>query len=150
MYYKDYFDEIKNRVVTGVRLKKENQVLHIQIQEGVLGERGSIDASTLSWKKIDNFTILDEDVRAGRDYHTIMWEKRAIDLDDLEAPGDHLLTGLRFRLVGTHLNLEIRMTPFNFTTGALVVEKTQWHSHDNTEASDVIDLDGETRSATKR
>uniref|UniRef100_A0ABD2XDZ5 Uncharacterized protein n=1 Tax=Trichogramma kaykai TaxID=54128 RepID=A0ABD2XDZ5_9HYME len=143
-------DIYANKVVTGVRMKKENQVIHIQIQQGTLGARGFIDPETVAWKKIDNYTIIDDDVKAGIDYHTIMWEKRAVDLDDLEAPSDHLLTGLRFRTIGAHLNLEIMMTPFNFTTGKLVPEKSQWHSQDTTDASDQIDLDGEMQQATKR
>ncbi|XP_014222968.1 uncharacterized protein LOC106649836 isoform X2 [Trichogramma pretiosum] len=143
-------DIYANKVVTGVRMKKENQVIHIQIQQGTLGPRGFIDPETVAWKKIDNYTIIDDDVKAGIDYHTIMWEKRAVDLDDLEAPSDHLLTGLRFRTIGAHLNLEIMMTPFNFTTGKLVPEKSQWHSQDTTDASDQIDLDGEMQQATKR
>lgn len=129
---------------------KENQIIHIQIKEGVLKERGIIDSNTAAWKKIDNYTIFDPDVKSGIDYHTIMWEKRAIDLDDLDAPADHLLTGLRFRLIGAHLNLEIRMTPFNFTSGKLFPEKSLWHSHDTTENSEVYDLNGEIRQVKKR
>ena len=133
-----------------MRLKKENQIIHIQIQEGVLLSRGIIDANTVSWKKIDNYTIIDPNVKPGVDYHTIMWEKRAMDLDDLDSPADHLLTGLRFRLVGAHLNLEIQMTPFNFSTGQLIKEKSLWHSHDTTDASESYDLNGETRQGKKR
>ncbi|XP_023247290.1 uncharacterized protein LOC106645091 isoform X2 [Copidosoma floridanum] len=138
-------DVSKNMVVTGVRLKKVNQVVHIQIQEGRLMPHGNIDATSVVWKPVDNYTIVDAGVRSGIDYHTIMWEKRAVDLDDLDAPEDHLMTGLRFRLVGAHLNLEIRVTPFNFSTGELAGEKSLWHSHDATEASEVYDYNGETR-----
>ncbi|XP_014216345.1 uncharacterized protein LOC106645091 isoform X3 [Copidosoma floridanum] len=143
-------DVSKNMVVTGVRLKKVNQVVHIQIQEGRLMPHGNIDATSVVWKPVDNYTIVDAGVRSGIDYHTIMWEKRAVDLDDLDAPEDHLMTGLRFRLVGAHLNLEIRVTPFNFSTGELAGEKSLWHSHDATEASEVYDYNGETRVTTKR
>lgn len=133
-----------------MRFKKVNQIIHVQIQEGKLLERGKIDPNSVAWKPIDNYTILDTGVRVGVDYHTIMWEKRAVDLDDLDSPEDHLLTGIRFRLVGTHLNLEIRVTPFNFTSGELFKEKSLWHSHDATEASESYDLNGETRITTKR
>ncbi|KAJ8687401.1 hypothetical protein QAD02_023195 [Eretmocerus hayati] len=141
----------KNKVVTGVRMKKVNQIIHIQIQEGKLLPRGFIEPSSVSWKKIDNYTIYDSNVKSGVDYHTIMWEKRAVDLDDLDAPADHLLTGLRFRVIGTHLNLEIMMTPFNFTTGALMIERSMWHSHDATDASEAsYNLDGEVRQLERR
>lgn len=76
-----------------MRLKKVNQIIHIQIQEGKLAQRGEIDDSTISWQPINNFTILDRDIINGRDFHTLSWEKRAIDLDDLIAHEEHLLTG---------------------------------------------------------
>ena len=34
-------------------------------------------------------------------------------------------TGVRFRLIGTHLHFEIRVTSFNFTTG-LLMDKSTW------------------------
>lgn len=65
------------------------------------------------------------------------WDKRAIDLDDLIAPNSHVVTGLRFRVIGSHLNLEIRVTEANFTTGRLVEPESTsfWKSNDNTESS---------------
>lgn len=40
-------------------------------------------------------------------------------------------------MVGAHLNFEIRVTPFNFTTGSLIKpkEKSKWMSNDQTEFS---------------
>jgi hypothetical protein len=48
-----------------------------------------------------------------------------------------LLSGVRFRRVGTHLNLEIMVTPLNFTAGTLDKphQKSVWHGNDNTDAS---------------
>ena len=42
---------------------------------------------------------------------------------------------MRYRLVGAHLNFEIRITPFNFTTGFLIrpMEKSTWLSNDATD-----------------
>lgn len=131
-------------------MKKENQIVHIQIQEGVLLPRGNINVSTLSWKPIDNYTIFDNNVSNGVDYHTIMWEKRALDLDDLVPPLGHLLTGLRFKVLGSHLNLEIQATPFKFTTGSLVKEKSRWYANDNTDANEVYDIDGDVHQLKKR
>ncbi|KAK0086908.1 hypothetical protein PV325_002210 [Microctonus aethiopoides] len=130
-------DVENNKVITGLRLVKENQIIHIQIQEGKLLERGMIDNKKISWKPVDNYARTDVGVVNGRDYHTLTWEHRAIDLDDLFADDEHLLTGVRFRMVGAHLNFEIRVTPFNFTTGLLIKpsEKSKWMSNDQTEFS---------------
>lgn len=36
---------------------------------------------------------MDPHVKNGIDYHTMVWEKRALDLDNLLSLQDHLLTG---------------------------------------------------------
>jgi len=43
--------------------------------------------------------------------------------------------GIRFRMVGSRLNLEIMVTPFNFTSGLLIQpeEKSFWYSNDVTD-----------------
>lgn len=124
------------RVVTGLRFQKDNRIIHIQIQDGVLMPRGTIDQSTLQWKRISNFSLLDRGIRNGIDYHTMSWERRAIDLDDLIAPPSHLVTGLRFRMVGTHMNLEMRQTEFDFASGKLDLDTPSvWKSNDNTDSS---------------
>lgn len=122
--------------MVGVRLKKVNKIIHIQIKEGTLLPQGAIDPESIFWKAIDDYTILDRNVKDGTDYHTITWERRAMDLDDLVPPPDHLLTGMRFKLLGAHLNLEIHATPFNFTTGTLMKEKSRWYANDNTDANE--------------
>ncbi|XP_018339502.1 PREDICTED: uncharacterized protein LOC108746909 isoform X1 [Trachymyrmex septentrionalis] len=132
-------DISNNKVITGIRLKKINQIIHIQIQEGQLLPRGGINESTIEWQPVDAFSIMDSHIRNGVDYHTIVWEKRAVDLDDLSAVPDHLLTGVRFRMVGSRLNLEIMITPFNFTSGSLIrpEEKSFWHSNDVTDRTEL-------------
>ncbi|KAL6258400.1 hypothetical protein P5V15_010358 [Pogonomyrmex californicus] len=132
-------DVSKNRVITGMRLKKVDKVIYIQIQEGELLPRGAINTSTIEWQSIDAFSVSDTHVKDGIDYHKIVWEKRALDLDDLLSPQDHLLTGIRFRMVGSRLNLEIMITPFNFTSGSLLQpeEKSFWHSNDVTERTEL-------------
>ncbi|CAK1579900.1 unnamed protein product [Parnassius mnemosyne] len=127
-------DVKNNKVVTGVRLVKHGRVFHLQISEGTLGERGTITPS--SWVPIQKFDPNEPGVREGVDYHTLTYEKRAIDLDDLDSPIGHVLTGVRFRIIGAHLHFEIRSTPFNYTTGRLSPEKSLWISNDNTEGAE--------------
>ncbi|XP_012541397.2 uncharacterized protein LOC105839550 isoform X2 [Monomorium pharaonis] len=132
-------DISNNKVITGIKLMKINQVIHIQIQEGQLLPRGEINSTTIDWQPVDAFSVMDSNVRSGVDYHTIIWEQRALDLDDLTSSQDHLLTGIRFRMVGSRLNLEIKITPFNFTSGLLVQpdEKSFWHSNDVTDRTEL-------------
>jgi len=55
---------------------------------------------------------MDSHIRNGVDYHTIVWEKRALDLDDLLAVPDHLLTGnSKLILVNTYI---LRICNANF------------------------------------
>ncbi|XP_063233329.1 uncharacterized protein LOC134537042 isoform X1 [Bacillus rossius redtenbacheri] len=130
-------DVENNMVVTGLRFVKDNRVIHLQIQEGALLPHGEINETSLSWRPVDDYRISDSDVHNGEDYHTLSWEQRAIDIDDLMVPAGHVLTGVRFRRVGTHMNLEIMATPINFTEGILIQpkEKSLWHANDNTDAS---------------
>lgn len=133
-------DVANNKVITGIRLRKVKQIIHMQIQEGVLLPRGHINSTTLVWKPIDEFSILDANVKNGVDYHTLAWERRGLDLDDLVGPENYLLTGVRFRTLGSRLNLEIRVSPFKYETGKLVkpLEKSYWHSSDVTERTELL------------
>lgn len=133
-------DISKNKVITGIKLKKINQIIHIQIQEGQLLPRGAINVSIVEWQPVDAFSVMDSNAKSGVDYHKLVWEKRALDLDDLLPPQDHLLTGIRFRMIGSRLNLEIMATPFNFTSGLLTQpeKKSFWHSNDITDRTELI------------
>lgn len=124
------------RVVTGLRFRKINRIIHLQVQEGTLMERGLINDTTLKWKEMSEYRLLDRGIKNGLDYHTLGWDRRSIDLDDLIAPQKHVCTGVRFRVVGTHLNLEMRVTEIDFTNGKLIEpEKSYWISNDNTDIS---------------
>lgn len=120
--------------MTGVRFYKENRIIYLQIQEGRLLPRGRIDTKTIRWVPVEYMDILGKGVRDGRDYHTLAWDRREVDLDDLTAPAGHVVvslkfimfvgpsfrqfsfqqTGVKFRVVGRHLNLEIRVSELNF------------------------------------
>lgn len=55
--------------------------------------RGAINVSIVEWQPVDAFSVMDSNAKSGVDYHKLVWEKRALDLDDLLPPQDHLLTG---------------------------------------------------------
>lgn len=126
-----------NKVVTGLRFIKKNRIIHLQIQEGELMMRGNINPDTVAWKPVDGYDLRGRGIKNAVDFHTMAWDKRAIDLDELVADEGHCVTGVRFRIVGTHLNLEIRVTEINFIEGKLVNPETSsiWISNDNTDVS---------------
>lgn len=74
-----------------MRFVKQNRIIHLQLQEGQLMERGKINASTVRWIPVEDYTIYDKGVREGVDYHTLAWDRRDIDLDDLEAFAKHVV-----------------------------------------------------------
>ncbi|XP_074027669.1 uncharacterized protein [Leptinotarsa decemlineata] len=126
-----------NRVVTGLRFVKNNRIIHLQIQEGKLLPRGNIDINTVHWVPIKEFKITDRKVYNGQDYHTFTWEKRAVDLDDLEADEGYVLTGVRFKEIGSHLNFEIYVSKFDFDTGKLINPQSTsvWKDNTNTDSA---------------
>ncbi|VEN36573.1 unnamed protein product [Callosobruchus maculatus] len=124
-----------NSVVTGLRFVKHNRIIHIQIQEGKLQPRGNIDPETIKWKPVEDYKITDKNIQSGKDYHTMSWEKRAFDLDDLEGDEGYILTGVRFKEIGSHLNFEIYLTKFDFEKGKLIPQSSIWKDNPNTDSS---------------
>lgn len=45
----------------------------------------------------------------GNHYKKLSFEDRSIDLDKLEGPKDHIVSGVRFRMLGSHINLEVKL-----------------------------------------
>lgn len=125
------------RVVTGLRFVKHNRIIHLQIQEGKLLPRGNIDLTTVHWVPVEDYKITDKNTINGQDYHTLTWEKRAVDLDDLVADDGYVVTGVRFKMIGSHLNFEIYITPFDFETGQLIdpATKSLYKDNPNTDSS---------------
>lgn len=124
--------------MTGLRFVKQNRIFHLQIQEGELLPRGIVNQSTLEWKPVEKYNVFDRHVKNGVDYHKLSYEKRTIDLDDVDTDDNSfVVTGVRFRVVGTHLNLEAYYSEFDFRTGQLIRPEynSYWKSNDNTDVS---------------
>ncbi|KQS30547.1 uncharacterized protein LOC6551613 isoform X2 [Drosophila erecta] len=131
-------DVKRNRVVTGLRFVKQNRIFHLQIQEGELLPRGTVNQSTLEWKPVEKYNVFDRHVKNGVDYHKLSYENRTIDLDDVDTEDNSfVVTGVRFRVIGTHLNLEAYYSEFDFRTGQLIQPEgnSYWKSNDNTDVS---------------
>lgn len=127
-------DFMRNRIVTGVRFVKSRRVFHLQLQQAQLVPWGAINTSTLEWLPLDDYNVSDADIRNDYDYHTLSPDSRSLDLDEIVANAtDQVVTGVRFRIINKHLNLEVRFTPFNFSTGLLVEPQTMsfWMGNNN-------------------
>jgi len=120
-------------IVTGVRFVKVDRIFHLQIQQAKALPRGEIDKATKTW--VEPETISKDNITINPKVFTMSYEQRAMDLDSLSAPNSHVLTGMKLRNFGGHLNLEIQVTPINFKNGKLSKEKSIWIGNDNTPAS---------------
>lgn len=124
------------RVVTGIRLVKENGVIQLSISERTLRPFGQTDESEQdTWKlPYEQFAVTDIGVIEDVDYATLTYENRAINLDDLYLPQGKVVTGVRFqRSDNGHLELAIRATDFDFFNGRLInaSEPQKWWKNDH-------------------
>ncbi|XP_076043891.1 uncharacterized protein LOC143026977 isoform X2 [Oratosquilla oratoria] len=122
----------ENRVVTGIKFTKYNRVIHMQIQEGQTMPQGQVNSSTLQWSPVKPISIISTEYHEGEHYKKLSYEERGIDLDRLVAPSNHVITGVRFQMLGSHLNLEVQITPVDFSTGELNPYKSYWINNHNT------------------
>ncbi|XP_060647677.1 uncharacterized protein LOC132785546 [Drosophila nasuta] len=133
-----------NKVMTGIRFVKKNRVFHLQIQQGKLLPRGMIDEATLEWVPVDDYNINDPNVVDGLDYHTLTYQNRAVDLDELEKEDDitFVVTGVRFQVLDGHLSLKVRYSKFDFLKGELVDPQVNsiWEWEDGEEERTKLDL----------
>jgi len=128
-----------NYLVTGLRFVKNQRIVHIQIQQAQALPRGMVNASSQDWQFLEPVSIpqyREESLLDGPGYATLRYDERAVDLDDLSAPQGHVITGVRLRKLGGHLNLEARVSPVNFTTGRIDAARSLWLSNDNTPVSE--------------
>ncbi|XP_063982552.1 uncharacterized protein LOC135165315 [Diachasmimorpha longicaudata] len=127
-------DTAKNKVVTGIRFIVHKRIMHLQIQQGRLGDDWRIDGPA-EWKPINDIS---EEIRAQRlgvklrgkppavrrgvDY-AVVEEGTALNLDLLIAPNGHVLTGVKFELAPTgvvksqRIQIAILSRPFDALLG---------------------------------
>jgi hypothetical protein len=113
-----------SRVVTGLRFVKHNRILHLQIEQGRLIQNGEIDETTVRWVPVEDYEITDRAIYEDRDYHALSWEQRGFKLHDVMVDEGYVVTGAKFTRMGFNIGLEVLMTPFNFTTGKLMPERS--------------------------
>ena len=67
-----------------------------------------------------------------KDYMKMSYEQRAFDTDRLEAPPGHVITGVRMRNIGGHINLEAQVSEthtITVETQTVTIIKLSGHSH---------------------
>ena len=104
-----------NKIITGARLVKKDRIIQIEIEQSTALPEGNVNETQRSW--LGNTEFMSTEDR--QNVHEMTYEARALDLDILDAPPGHVITGLRFRLLGGHVNLEAQITPINFKDGQL-------------------------------
>ncbi|TRY79845.1 hypothetical protein TCAL_08833 [Tigriopus californicus] len=119
-------------VVTGVRFVKRNRVIQMDIEQAQALPEGAVNETTKGWKLAPS---LDISKATPEEMFTMSYKSRDIDLDLLEVPKHSMVTGIRFRDLGGHINMEIQATPIEFLTGNLKEEQSVWIGNDNTRAS---------------
>lgn len=99
---------------------KKNRIIHLQITEKPLQSNFLLNTTySDSWFSNDNFTLYDANVKEGIDYHSIPWENRKIHLDTIIGNDDELVTGVKFGLIDGRIQLQVRFTSYDKSTGEL-------------------------------
>lgn len=89
----------KNKVVTGIRLVKKEQVIHLQIQEGELQVGNYIDEKSVEWKDFE-LKDLNKNRNPSDTFIISPIDKRiTIDLDNIIAEKGYVITGMMFQIV---------------------------------------------------
>ncbi|CAG9773547.1 unnamed protein product [Ceutorhynchus assimilis] len=131
-----------NRVVTGVRLIKNNRIVHLQIQEGKLLPYGYINESTVHWVNVDNYKLTDAGVRNKEDFFTMSYGERSMALDDIQVKEEnHIVTGVRFEFIKNKIHFEIYVSPFDWHTGRVSHNNGYYIYESNPNGRKKIDID---------
>lgn len=71
-------------------------MFHLQVQEGFLGVRGMINETTRQWVEVPGpeFSFKNKTLEDGVDYHKLKYTARIIDLDNVIAPENMVITGI--------------------------------------------------------
>lgn len=124
-----------NKIVVGVRFVKKNRVVHLEIEQATALSEGNINPSSREWIEAAELDVSNATQKELGYFKTMTYEERALDMDHILAPNGYVITGVRLRNLGGHLNMEVRVTPIRFSSGQLISERTVWIGNDNTPAS---------------
>lgn len=90
-YMKPYSgDKTKNEVITGLRFVKVKQIIHLQIQVGILLKRAKV-LRKLRWVPIDDVKIDDVKYDGGDNYYVFRQNNSFLNLDLIMADNDNMV-----------------------------------------------------------
>ena len=75
---------------------------------------GTVIESQRKWSRSPELDVTHPDYREGKDYMMMTYEERSLDTDVVEAIPGHVITGVRLRKLGGHINLEVRVSSHKF------------------------------------
>ncbi|CAG0917566.1 unnamed protein product [Notodromas monacha] len=131
---REVVSDVENgKVVTGVKLEQIQGIVHVRIQQSKALPGLDVHLNH-EWKKVNHMRV--EEGLENEDYMKLTWEERALDFDDIVAPKGHVVTGVKFRKLGGHLGLAIKVTPVQFDSGRLMANESYWMFSTSTEASE--------------
>ena len=114
-----------------MRFIKRGRVIYPQIEQAKALPEGGVNEETRAWlepaETFSNLTSVLSDKNNTKIF-MMSYEKRAMDMDTLTAPVGHVLTGIKLRELGGHLNLEIQVTPVEFASGTVRADRSTWVS----------------------
>ncbi|KAG4078104.1 hypothetical protein HA402_002155 [Bradysia odoriphaga] len=123
-------DTSSNSIITGVGLFKEKGIFTWGIHQSELLNNGRVNL-TKPWNAFTEVERFQPGEQVdGVDYHTLTYQHRSINLDSVLAPPGTLVTGVRFIVNNGVLNIEIRATKFEFSTGRLYNDH-KWISNEH-------------------
>ena len=77
-----------NKIITGIRFVKKNRVIQLEIEQSSALPEGSINDTDRTWTEAENLSTDDN-----ANVYEMSYENRALDLDILQAPSGHVITG---------------------------------------------------------
>lgn len=118
-------------------------MIQLNIKEQELKAYGETVSDRLkfynNWEfKGPTFNINDTDVVEGVDYHMLSYENRSINLDTILVPNGYIVTGLRFSLANGHITINVRGTEFDYTSGQLIKDRSEWFSNLSSSLDELI------------
>ncbi|XP_034941509.1 uncharacterized protein [Chelonus insularis] len=117
-----YTDFRDGRIVTGIRVKVVDKVIHLEIQEGKL-VNGSIDPSTVMWNP--NASYLPQ---RGSEVVQLNYNMRSVNLDNIVLPPGYAVTGVRFALLRNRITLVVAGTQIFDEAGEIITPTyMQWY-----------------------
>lgn len=79
--------------------------MSLQIEHGTASKKGGVLPGSTDWKPVPTLSKKNGVLVSKLDY-----TNRAFDLDDVLVPTNYVVTGVRFRKIGGHINFEVQVS----------------------------------------